>query len=367
MTFDYYNKVFLAPMVRVGTLPMRLLALEYGADLVWTEELVDKRIIGSVRKFNPATGATEYWKGKALCFATHPDERGKVILQLGTACPDMALEAALTLQDDIAGVDLNCGCPIKFSVQGGMGAALLADPDRLIAILEKLVNNLHVPVTCKIRILEEEAQTVALAKRIEATGVKNLTVHCRTRGQRSSVPARWDCLNAVTKAITSIPVTVNGDVYTLEDAAKAKAATNADSAMIARGAIQNASAFRKEGPLPYKQVATEYLKKSVLVENMFANTKYVMLSMNTDDSTHTRSDFYKSMQSTKTMKGFCELFDLGSFYDDTVKEQQRIHNESADVNQQNGTKREAPESATSDHVKKAKTDPQDSLPSSITA
>jgi hypothetical protein len=69
---DYSNKVVLAPMVRtqsyvgyevndylkpipkvrVGTLPMRLLALDYGADLVWTEETVDKKIIGCERNVN---------------------------------------------------------------------------------------------------------------------------------------------------------------------------------------------------------------------------------------------------------------------------------------------------------------------------
>lgn len=32
---DYRNKLVLAPMVRVNTLPMRLLALEYGADIVY--------------------------------------------------------------------------------------------------------------------------------------------------------------------------------------------------------------------------------------------------------------------------------------------------------------------------------------------
>lgn len=85
---------------------------------------MDKRIIGSVRKYNgkvtdgldscvkdlsdwpllpffrsttASTGVTEYWKGKAMCFATHPDEKGKVILQLGTADPDLALQAALVL------------------------------------------------------------------------------------------------------------------------------------------------------------------------------------------------------------------------------------------------------------------------------
>lgn len=34
---DYRNKVVLAPMVRSGELPTRLLALKYGADLVWGE------------------------------------------------------------------------------------------------------------------------------------------------------------------------------------------------------------------------------------------------------------------------------------------------------------------------------------------
>ena len=34
---DYRNKLILAPMVRIGTLPLRLLALDYGADLVYCE------------------------------------------------------------------------------------------------------------------------------------------------------------------------------------------------------------------------------------------------------------------------------------------------------------------------------------------
>ena len=33
----YANKVILAPMVRIGTLPARLLALDYGADIVYCE------------------------------------------------------------------------------------------------------------------------------------------------------------------------------------------------------------------------------------------------------------------------------------------------------------------------------------------
>jgi len=37
---DYNNKLILAPMVRIGTLPMRLLSLDYGADIVYCEVCV---------------------------------------------------------------------------------------------------------------------------------------------------------------------------------------------------------------------------------------------------------------------------------------------------------------------------------------
>lgn len=49
---NYENKLILAPMVRVGTLPMRLLALDYGADIVYTEELIDWKFLKTIRREN---------------------------------------------------------------------------------------------------------------------------------------------------------------------------------------------------------------------------------------------------------------------------------------------------------------------------
>lgn len=48
----YENKIILAPMVRIGTLPTRLLALDYGADIVYTEELIDFKLLRSIRREN---------------------------------------------------------------------------------------------------------------------------------------------------------------------------------------------------------------------------------------------------------------------------------------------------------------------------
>ncbi|KAG2208011.1 hypothetical protein INT46_010747 [Mucor plumbeus] len=322
---DYSNKAILAPMVRIGTLPMRLVALDYGADLVWSEELVDKRIIGSVRSYNPATGTINYTKGKSLTFSTHPAEKGKVILQLGTADADLALQAALTLKEDVAAIDLNCGCPKKFSVQGGMGAALLSNPDKLRQILTKLVQHSGMPVTCKIRLLETREKTVELVKMIASTGVKALTVHCRTKEQRSTEKANWEALEEivqVVKSVTDIPVIVNGDVFQWADVEKAKKITKADSVMIARGAQWNPSAFRKEGLLPYDTVVRAYIKKAIDLDNLFQNTKYVLLSMNTEDTAHTRSNLYTNVQRSKSMLRICELFDLVDYYQEAVAKQQ---------------------------------------------
>lgn len=51
-TINYRNKIILAPMVRVGTLPMRLLALRYGADIVYSEEIIDFKFLRSYRHVN---------------------------------------------------------------------------------------------------------------------------------------------------------------------------------------------------------------------------------------------------------------------------------------------------------------------------
>lgn len=49
---NYSNKLILAPMVRGSKLPMRLLALKYGADLVYTDELIDYSLLVAKRKVN---------------------------------------------------------------------------------------------------------------------------------------------------------------------------------------------------------------------------------------------------------------------------------------------------------------------------
>ena len=57
---EYRGANILAPMVRVGTLPMRWLAAEYGADIVYSEELIDRRLITCHRVDNELLGTTDF-------------------------------------------------------------------------------------------------------------------------------------------------------------------------------------------------------------------------------------------------------------------------------------------------------------------
>ncbi|KAG8334341.1 tRNA-dihydrouridine(20) synthase [NAD(P)+]-like protein [Homalodisca vitripennis] len=94
---DYYrDKVILAPMVRIGTLPMRLLSLDYGADIVYSEELIDWKLLRCERRVNDILNTVDFidTSDRSLVFRTCERERGKVVLQIGTSDPDRALKAA---------------------------------------------------------------------------------------------------------------------------------------------------------------------------------------------------------------------------------------------------------------------------------
>lgn len=277
---SYEGKLILAPMVRVGTLPMRLLALEYGADLVYAPETVDKALIGSERRVN-ANGTIDYVKAGRLIYRTHPCERDRLVFQLGTADPQLALQAALVVLPDVAGIDVNCGCPKRFSLQAGMGAALLQEPEKLVRILQTLVGGLPAgfPVTAKIRVFPDVQATLALARAVAATGIRALAVHTRTPACRPRHPARWELLPAIADAIAPLPLIANGDLLDHAGLQRARRVRGVSSLMVARGAQWNVSIFRAAGPLPLREVSQAYLARSVQWAMSPGNCKYTLLQM----------------------------------------------------------------------------------------
>ncbi|KAK3061327.1 tRNA-dihydrouridine synthase 2, partial [Teratosphaeriaceae sp. CCFEE 6253] len=126
---------------------------------------------------------------ESVIYRLHPEREGKhLIYQIGTSNPKTAVQAAKLIAPDVAGIDVNAGCPKPFSTSGGMGAALLKTPDILCSILEALVREVGLPneigISVKIRILQTAEETETLVRRPCATGITGLTVHCRTTPMR---------------------------------------------------------------------------------------------------------------------------------------------------------------------------------------
>lgn len=264
-------------MVRVGTLPFRMLAAEYGADITYGEEIIDHKFVKCERHTNEFLGTTDFVERGTgtVVFRTCSEEKNRVVFQIGTSDAIRALTAAQLVCKDVAAIDINMGCPKSFSISGGMGAALLSKPELIHDILTTLKRNLDVPVTCKIRLLSSSRDTVELAQRIERTGVSALAVHGRRVKDRPKDPANWSEIANVAAAL-SIPVIANGDVFEYEDFARIKAATGATSVMVARGAMWNASVFSPEGKLPWEDVKRAYVRKSILWDNDIKSTKQTL-------------------------------------------------------------------------------------------
>lgn len=224
MVLKMKRKLILAPMVRAGTLPLRLMSLKYGAAQVYSPELVDKLLITTKRTPNPLLNTIDFLTSDSkLALRISPLESSRLAVQLGTSCPDFALAAARIVEKDCAQIDINCGCPKRFSLQGGMGAALLLTPDLLVSILKNLVTNLSIPVSCKIRLLTDPdgkvdlEKTIELMQRLVNTGICAIGVHCRMVDERPRERAHWDVISEILKRVTKCPVIVNGDIYTAQD------------------------------------------------------------------------------------------------------------------------------------------------------
>ncbi|XP_072279186.1 tRNA-dihydrouridine(20) synthase [NAD(P)+]-like isoform X2 [Pyxicephalus adspersus] len=300
MGLSFSDKIILAPMVRVGTLPMRLLALDYGADIVYCEELVDIKMLQCKRVVNEVLQTVDYVSPtERVVFQTCEREKGRVVFQMGTADPKRALAVAKLLENDVAAIDVNMGCPKEYSTK----------------ILKTLVNGFSKPVTCKIRILPTVEETVSLVKIIEKTGVAAIAVHGRKKEERPQHPVHCDFIKAIAEAV-SIPVIANGGsqeiIREFADIEAFKSTTASSSVMVARAAMWNPSIFRKEGILSIDDVICDYIRHAVNYNNHYTNTKYCLCQMLRDQLESTLGKKLHAAQSTKEI---CEIFGMTSFYE----------------------------------------------------
>jgi tRNA-dihydrouridine synthase len=117
----------------------------------------------------------------------------------------------------------------------------------MVAMTRLVVSRVSVPVTVKTRIglgPESHMPIVDLARRLEDCGIAAITIHCRTAQMGHSGAADWSWA-ARAREVVRIPVLVNGDVRTADDALRAIRETGCAGVMVGRRAIEHPWIFRE--------------------------------------------------------------------------------------------------------------------------
>ncbi|EEA07330.1 dihydrouridine synthase family protein [Cryptosporidium muris RN66] len=253
---DLHKKWILGPMVNFTNLPFRLTCLDYGADIVFTEEIMDFNILKTNRIFNEKSGIYEYTDDRnSVIFSTNQNENGKVIFQIGTFCSVNALKACEHIINDFCAFDINMGCPKLYNIRRGMGSALLLKPEIAEDILKCLNRNLpKCSITCKIRLLDDFKKTLDFIRLCSNCNISGITVHARTPKEKYDVFPHWDIFPLIKSELSScIPVIANGDFSSasLINSFESKFPNAVDSFMLSRSARHDPSIFLQK--LEWKQ------------------------------------------------------------------------------------------------------------------
>ncbi|RMZ09015.1 hypothetical protein D0860_04421 [Hortaea werneckii] len=228
-----------APMVRYSKLPFRLLLRDYGVDVTYIPMILAHEFIRSqiARDSDFTTCALE----------REPTADGRehvLIAQFASSEPEEFARASDLIAPWVDGVNLNCGCPQGWALKEGIGCSLMENPEVVAEMVKAAKARLDPSksVSVKIRIHKELSRTAEWIRIVESAGVDYITIHGRTRHQRSSTPPDFAAILTL-KQQCAVPVVANGDAYAPSDIAKIAAETGADGIMAARGLLENPTFF----------------------------------------------------------------------------------------------------------------------------
>lgn len=236
MTETFIPRTMLAPMEGVGhPLFRRFMNQRGGIDVICTEFV---RV--SSNPFHPKAFGDQIEKLPGTKLSVQV--MGKELNQMREAA-----QWAVQLGADI--VDINLGCPSPKAVRGGVGSAMLKDPQLLHAVISTMREVVPVLLSAKIRAgFDDGSNVLNIGKMIQDAGVDYIAVHPRRRCDFYQGVADWRIIKAL-KETLRIPVIGNGDCWYAADAIRMREETGCDGVMIGRPALRNPWIFQQHAAL----------------------------------------------------------------------------------------------------------------------
>ncbi len=259
------NRVLLAPLAGIGNWFVRLQAKRYGAGMAVSEMV--------------STHAIHYGNEKTCVEMLRIDPReragGPVSIQLFGEDPDIMRAAAA----HVAGVgadaiDINMGCPVTKVCKTGAGAAMLANPDRAVAVARAAVAGAigergPLPVTVKLRsgLRAGDVSGLELAHRlVDEAGVSAIAFHPRSAAVQHKGTPDYALAARLVRTLDA-PVILTGGLNDAERVHEALELTGATAVMLARGALGNPWLFAEllagRGQRPSPEEVVEELEWTI--------------------------------------------------------------------------------------------------------
>ncbi len=227
--------LLLAPMEDVTDPPFRYVCKMFGADLMYTEFISSEGLIRDAAKSVKKLDFDDVERPVGIqIFGHNIDSMVKAALYAEEAQPDL--------------IDINFGCSVKKVVSKGAGAGILNDIPKMVKMTEAIVKAVNLPVTVKTRLGydDQHREIVDIARRLQDTGIKAISIHGRLRTTKYSQPADWTLIGEVANnPDMQIPVFGNGDITDAVTAKHLLDTYGVDGLMIGRATYGNPWIFKE--------------------------------------------------------------------------------------------------------------------------
>jgi tRNA-dihydrouridine synthase B len=222
----------LAPLAGVSDYPFRRVCAMLGADLTYVEMLSATALVhNSARTLQMMT--------------RHPAEALLGVQVTSRSAVEMGEAVRILDQGNFDSIDLNMGCPVRKVVNAGCGSAILRDQKRVYETTKAACEATSRAVSVKIRLGwdHQSINYLEVGRAAEEAGARWLTLHGRTRSDTYQNQVQVEKIADLKQAL-GIPVIGNGNIFTVEDAARMTREAGVDGLMVSRGALGNPWLFR---------------------------------------------------------------------------------------------------------------------------